>query len=51
VLTETWVSSGGGTAQILTNTYDAHGNMLTAANGNGTYTMSYDALDRVTAVQ
>jgi YD repeat-containing protein len=50
VQTETWVNSGGGTADILTYTYDAHGNVLTAANGNGTYTMSYDSLDRVTGV-
>jgi YD repeat-containing protein len=51
VLTETWVNSGGGTADTQTYTYDAHGNVLTAANGNGAYTFSYDTLDRVTAVE
>jgi YD repeat-containing protein len=50
VLTETWVVSGS-TVNILTHTYDAVGNELTAANNVGTYTMSYDALDRVSVTQ
>ena len=32
---------------IETYTYDADGNVLTAANVSGTYTMTYDALNRV----
>jgi YD repeat-containing protein len=44
---QTWVTSGT-TINTLTFTYDAKGNLLTAANSNGTYTFSYDALDRVT---
>ena len=35
---------------IATFTFDADGNELTAANANGTYTMSYDALGRATVV-
>jgi len=34
----------------LTFTYDNNGNQLTAADGAGTYTLSYDALNRVTVV-
>jgi YD repeat-containing protein len=44
---ETW---GGASPRTLTFTYDNVGNMLTAANNNGAYTMSYDALGRVTVV-
>src|SRR5207244_2714518 len=35
----------------LTFTYDADGNLLTAANAQGTYTLGYDADNRVTGVQ
>ena len=35
---------------VLTSTYDAVGNLLVAANENGIYTMSYDAVNRVTVV-
>ena len=34
----------------LIDTYDAHGNMLTATGPEGTITMSYDAADRLTEV-
>jgi RHS repeat-associated protein len=44
---QTWISSGT-TINTLTFTYDANSNLLTAANSNGTYTLSYDALNRVT---
>jgi YD repeat-containing protein len=37
-------------ADTLTYTYDAVGNLLSAANSNGTYTLSYDAANRVTGV-
>jgi RHS repeat-associated protein len=47
---ETWTVSAS-TANLFTFTYDGNGNMLTAANYAGAYTMSYDALDRVTATQ
>ncbi len=48
--TETWVV-GGTTVNTLSFSYDGVGNLLTAANYNGTYTLSYDALDRVTMAQ
>jgi RHS repeat-associated protein len=48
---ETWYASDGMTVDDrLTFTYDAAGNQLTAANGAGTYTLSYDALNRVSHV-
>ncbi len=47
---ETWTASGS-TQNVLTFTYDAVGNELTAADYAGTYTMSYDGLDRETATQ
>jgi RHS repeat-associated protein len=42
----TWVI-GGSTVNTLTFTYDARGDQLTAADGAGTLTMAYDALDRL----
>jgi YD repeat-containing protein len=45
---QTWIS-GGSTVNLLTFTYDAASNMLTAASYAGTYTMAYDALDRMTS--
>jgi len=47
VLTETWVNSGGSTANVLTYTYDDNGNALTAADYDGTYTLTYDNQDRL----
>jgi RHS repeat-associated protein len=47
---ETWIVSGS-TVNTLTFTYDAAGNMLTAANNAGTYTMAYDALNRISSEQ
>jgi RHS repeat-associated protein len=47
---ETW-SASGSTANLLTYSYDSNGNLLTAANYNGAYTLTYDALDRTSAVQ
>jgi RHS repeat-associated protein len=44
-----WKSSGGSTVNTLTYTYDADGNLLTAADQYGTYTFTYDALDRATS--
>jgi YD repeat-containing protein len=46
LLGETWQVSGS-TANVLTYSYDPNGNQLTAANYNGAYTMTYDALDRL----
>jgi RHS repeat-associated protein len=43
--------SGGTTTDALTFTYDNANNLLTAANSQGTYTLAYDADNRVTAVQ
>src|SRR5437667_4925055 len=51
LLTETWLSTNGTTVNILTYSYDPAGNELTAADQNGTYTMSYDGLNRATRVQ
>jgi RHS repeat-associated protein len=47
---ETWVT-GSTTVNTCTYTYDAADNQLTAADQNGTYTLSYDALNRLTAEQ
>ena len=48
---ETWYNAGGTVVNDRsTFTYDADGNLLTAANGNGIITMAYDNLDRMTAV-
>jgi YD repeat-containing protein len=44
---ETWRDAGGTVVNTVTLSYDAHDNLLTAANGNGAYTFSYDALDRL----
>jgi RHS repeat-associated protein len=46
-----WLAVGGSTADTFTFTYDADNNQLTAANGAGTYTLTYDALDRVQTTQ
>jgi len=46
---ETWVVSGS-TVNTLTFSYDGVGNMLTAANNISTYTMTFDADNRVTVV-
>src|SRR5262249_8605676 len=48
--TETWFNSGGTATATMNYSLDANGNELTATNANGTYTMSYDALNRVTGV-
>jgi|GEM_PF-1838684 len=48
VLTQIWKNSGGTTVNTLTYSYDSAGNELTAANGSGAYTMSYDSLNRAT---
>jgi RHS repeat-associated protein len=45
----TWKSAAGSTTNVQTFTYDANGNQLTAADYGGTYTNSYDALNRLTA--
>jgi RHS repeat-associated protein len=47
----TWLSSLGATVNTLTFTYDAAGEQLTAADNNGTYTMAYDVLGRMTSEQ
>jgi RHS repeat-associated protein len=46
-LGETWKVSGS-TTNVVTYTYDNNGNQLTALDSKGTYTMAFDALDRVT---
>jgi RHS repeat-associated protein len=47
--TETWLVSGS-TVNTLTFLYDGVGNLTSAASNTGTYTMSYDALNRTTVV-
>ncbi len=42
-----WLSSTGTTVNLLTFTYDQDNDQLTAANYAGTYTYTYDKLDRV----
>jgi RHS repeat-associated protein len=46
---ETWKAAGGAVTNVLTFTYDAKGNRLTAASYAGTVSYAYDALDRLTA--
>ena len=48
---ETWYASGGTVTDVFTYTYDADGNQLTAQDVSGTYTMTYDALDRVISTE
>jgi RHS repeat-associated protein len=43
---ETWVAVDGTTVDTLSYTYDADGNLLTAADSNGRYMFTYDALER-----
>ncbi len=45
----TWKAAGGSTTNVQTFSYDAGGNQLAAADYSGTYTNSYDALNRLTA--
>jgi RHS repeat-associated protein len=49
-LTEVWKSAAGSTVQTQTFTYDANGNLLTATDPDGSYTLTYDALNRVATV-
>ena len=51
LLTETWRDSGGTLVNTLTHSYDENGNELTAGDDSGTYTFTYDALDRQATVQ
>jgi RHS repeat-associated protein len=44
---ETWRNAGGTLVNTQTFTLDSNSNLLTAADANGAYTFSYDALDRV----
>jgi RHS repeat-associated protein len=47
----TWKNSTGSTVNTLTYTLDAAGEQLTASDNNGTYTMAYDQLNRLTSEQ
>ena len=48
---QVWYNAGGTVVyDRLTSTYDASGDLLTAANGAGTYTMTYNALNEITSV-
>jgi hypothetical protein len=46
--TQTWFNSAGTAVETMTYSFDPNGNQLTAGNSAGTYTMTYDALNRVT---
>jgi len=48
---QTWHNADGSVQQVLTFTFDAAGNNLTASNAQGTYTMTYNALNQVTLVK
>ena len=52
---QTWytgsVLTSGNITQTLAATYDGAGNQLTASDGAGAYTMTYDALNRVSVAQ
>jgi RHS repeat-associated protein len=47
--TAVWLTSGTA-VNTLTYSFDNNGNLLNAANNNGAYTMTYDALNRATVV-
>jgi RHS repeat-associated protein len=49
--TEVWKDAGGATVNTLTHTYDNSGNELTAADGHGAYTMTYDDAGRQRTVK
>jgi RHS repeat-associated protein len=48
---ETWKDNTGATVNLQTYTYDNKNNLLTAADYSGTYTNTYDALDRLQSQQ
>jgi RHS repeat-associated protein len=48
---ETWKDSGGATVNLQTFAYDPNSNTLTAADFDGKYTFTYDALDRAVTQQ
>ena len=45
--TQVWYNSGGTATETMTYSYDDNGNQLTATDSDGTYTMTYDDLNRV----
>ena len=45
-----WYANGGGLTQTQTFTYDAANNLTAAIDPDGTYTLAYDALNRVSHV-
>lgn len=51
LLTDSWFNSSIAAVNTLTYSYDQNGNLLTAGDSHGTYTMTYDALDRVATQQ
>jgi RHS repeat-associated protein len=51
LITETWFDAHGNQVNAQSFTYDNNGNLLTAQDLNGLYTMTYDALDRVVTTQ
>ncbi len=48
---EKWYNAGNTLSNTLTYTYDAVGNMLTAADSHGAYTFTYDADNRMASQQ
>ena len=51
LLSQTWYNTSDVVVNTESFTYDRDGNTLTAADDNGTYTMTYDALNRLTSAQ
>jgi YD repeat-containing protein len=47
---QTWFNADSTVQQVLTFAFDSAGNLLTAANYQGTYTMLHNALNQVTLV-
>ena len=47
LMSETWEDAHATVTNVESYTYDADGNLLTAGDSSGTYTMTYDALKRV----
>jgi YD repeat-containing protein len=48
---EVWVNGSGTVVNTLVYGYDSNGNQLTGGDSHGTYTMAYDALNRVSSMQ
>src|SRR5439155_13397693 len=51
LVSQVWKDAGGTAVNTLTWSYDKEGNELTAADKNGTFTTTYDALNRASLIK